>query len=152
MQNEDKGYTGYKTIGSKYDKALDVKEIAARIRTDIKSLIKANVLPQGTYSVTIQRYSGGQSIAIRIKSFEFPILNKEKELRDANRENTNDFHYPRYTKIAQLVLEELNQMLNSFRYDDSDGMIDYFDTNFYGNASFDWELEAKERSEILKTK
>lgn len=32
------------------------------------------------------------------------------------------------------VVGSLNKNLNSYNYDDSDGMVDYFDTNFYGGV------------------
>jgi hypothetical protein len=49
--------------------------------------------------------------------------------------------YGRYTVQARFLLDLLNKVMNSFKYDDSDGMIDYFNTNFYGNVSYEWELE-----------
>lgn len=36
-----------------------------------------------------------------------------------------------YTEYADAVLKDVEAQVNSYRYDDSDGMIDYFDCNFY---------------------
>lgn len=35
------------------------------------------------------------------------------------------------TDYAKAVLSDVNDVIKSYRFDDSDGMIDYFDTNFY---------------------
>lgn len=37
----------------------------------------------------------------------------------------------RYTEVVQSVIDDIDREVNSYRYDDSDGMIDYFSTNFY---------------------
>lgn len=153
METQDKGYTGYKTVGAKYQSGRDVADIAKDLRAEIKALVKANILPQGTYSVTISRYSGGRSIDIKVTEFEFPILNPERIAHERQYPHeflpTNHTYYPLYSKIARMTLDQLNAMLNAHRFDDSDGMIDYFHTNFYGNASFDWKLETKEREAFL---
>jgi len=61
------------------------------------------------------------------------------------------------------VVGSLNKNLNSYNYDDSDGMVDYFDTNFYGGVQIgkwdkpyvveDQKIEAKvERFKKRKNK
>lgn len=36
-----------------------------------------------------------------------------------------------YTDLVQHIVKDVEREVKSYRYDDSDGMIDYFDTNFY---------------------
>src|SRR5699024_7860683 len=36
---------------------------------------------------------------------------------------------------AKAMMTDVVELINSYRYDDSDGMIDYFDTNFYYDVS-----------------
>lgn len=143
------GYTGHAWEGDKYE-SRDVKEIAALVRKDIKDAIAKNELPKGKYSVTIDRFSGGRSCDISVKELEFPVLNKEEVIY--RRTNPNWYSEGRagklYTEVATLALEKLTSILNQYRRDDSDGMIDYFNTNFYGHAKIDYDLERKEESEI----
>lgn len=145
METQDKGYTGYKWTGSKYQRGKDVAEIAKEIRIQIKEAIRENTLPQGSYSVTIERFAGGRAINIKIKAFEFPMFNPawlDAEMRGEERQMPN---CERLSKVARLAREKLKSMLDAYRYDDSDGMIDYFDTNFYAHVDFDWQLERAER-------
>lgn len=53
----------------------------------------------------------------------------------AEREGSN-YHYSATSFMilndaTKAVLDDVDDYVNSYRYDDSDGMIDYFDTNFY---------------------
>jgi hypothetical protein len=42
---------------------------------------------------------------------------------------------PRITDYCKIVLKDILEMLNSYNYDDSDSMTDYFSTNFYVNLA-----------------
>lgn len=37
------------------------------------------------------------------------------------------------------LLEAVNQVIKAFNYDDSNAMVDYFDTNFYYTINIDWK-------------
>ena len=46
----------------------------------------------------------------------------------------NHYHidsYTEYTEAFRAKLHKINAVLDTFHYDDSNGMVDYFDTNFY---------------------
>jgi hypothetical protein len=54
----------------------------------------------------------------------------------ANGQNLNEFHltaasYPEFTEDFFKKITEINAIVNSYRYDDSNSQVDYFDTNFY---------------------
>lgn len=56
----------------------------------------------------------------------------------SNGQNLNEFHltaqnYPEYTAEYFNKLTAINNIIRSYRYDDSNSMVDYFDTNFYYN-------------------
>ena len=40
-------------------------------------------------------------------------------------------HYPEYTAAMLDRLRQINSIVSAYRYDNSNGMVDYFDTNFY---------------------
>lgn len=141
-----------KFIGSKFDKSLTTKEIAARVRKEIKGAVKSSELPKAKYSVRIDSYSMGSSINIAIKAVPFAVLNPKRVVLEAG-----DLSYlwrsynveARYTAEAATILERVEQMLQSYNFDDSDSMTDYFHVNFYGHVKFDWCEESAERARIL---
>src|SRR5438046_997422 len=61
-----------RSYGYKYGEVTDsdAAEIARRMRSDIRQAEEEGLLPVGpAYSVTIDRFSGGQSIDIVVKDF-----------------------------------------------------------------------------------
>jgi hypothetical protein len=44
-----------------------------------------------------------------------------------------DWYYEWMTNRAAAVLQDVQELVNSYRFDDSDGRIDYFNTNFYAD-------------------
>lgn len=51
-------------------------------------------------------------------------------------DNLNEYHlttekYPEFTPEFFKKLSDINAIINSYRYDDSNSQVDYFDTNFY---------------------
>lgn len=139
-------------VGAKYER-LDVAEIAKRVRAEIKDLVKAGKLPTAKYGVTIQRFAGGRSMSIRVKDLPttFPLLNPERVLIEAREPHTfhPDFHYPRYAPEGRAMMDTLKAIADAYRYDRSDSMTDYFDTNFYLHVDVDHEVETAARDAIL---
>ena len=134
-------YTQNGWAGKQYDPYLSTKEIAANIRRYVKE-----VYPTWKFSVTSSYYSGGSSIGITVISAPYDIFDYDNDntyqqqlKSDMNNEGVylqvyqirsreymkflNDFGYT--------VLKDVYDQLMSYKRDDSDGMIDYFDTNFY---------------------
>lgn len=56
-------------------------------------------------------------------------LNNVYKDRNGDTVRGNEWYLSDYGKK---VISGLNKKMNSYNYDDSDGMVDYFDTNFYG--------------------
>ena len=108
------------TVGSRYTKGLTNKEIAATVK---KHLSKR--FPECKFSATS---SGYRSIYIDIKKSQF-----EKGSNELNAAK----------KYAEKFLE-------SFNYDDSDSMTDYFDVNFYGSVCIPFDFEHTETTEETK--
>lgn len=123
-------------------KNLSTTEIAALIRTDIKTLINAGTLPKGKYSVISKYYSGGSSIDIKVKSITGHKL-LTPEYTSARRAGTWSGGV-RFTKIASDVVETLQSLHSSYNFDSSDSQYDHFDTRFLGNAEIDHKAESDE--------
>lgn len=153
-------YTGYGWEGRNYAYGKTTKECAAEIRKIVRQLwpIKEGY----RIGVKYNSFSMGSSIDITIKAAPFKIFRPEyaaaykvgKETRDwsqihamqEERRNCagNDPMRGKsieYTEEAEDLRQQLEKLGNSFRMDDSDGMIDYFHTNFYLHVTYDWQLD-----------
>lgn len=122
-------YTANGWAGSNYDSKLSTKEIAAKVR----SYAKKN-FPEFKFSVRSEWRMYTDSMYIELKSG--PCVPFIEGSRSAERGYMSTMSNVKAWKdeLTPEVFASLNAVSNyasSFRYDDSDGMQDYFDTNFY---------------------
>lgn len=122
-------YTATGWAGSNYDSKLSTKEIAAKVR----SFAKKN-FPGFKFSIRTEWSMYTDSMYIELK--EGTCIPFVEGSRSAERgymstmspvKGWEDELTPEMFK----VLDAVTTYASSFRYDDSDGMQDYFDTNFY---------------------
>lgn len=125
-------YTGYGWEGKKYQetKSLSTTDCAKLIRKEIKEKF-----PGIKVSVRTQYFAGGSSIDVRIVDCGYNPINPEHNPL----ENDMDLRKSIYIEKALQLKKDLEKIGNQYRYDDSDGMIDYFNTRFYFSVEFDWE-------------
>lgn len=122
-------YTANGWAGSNYDSKLSTKEIAAKVR----AYAKKN-LPGFKFSVRSEWSMYADSMAIELKAgLCVPFIEGS---RSAERGYMSTMSNVKAWKdeLTPEVFAALNAVSNyasSFRYDDSDGMQDYSDTNFY---------------------
>ncbi len=132
------------TIGSKYDetKNLGLADLAKLIRADIKAL----AVPGLKVSVRISRYSMGQSIELRVTEAPFvsnydELLADDKLVADIVADRRCDcIKMPWLTDAAREVHLALEAIHDSYNYDNSDSMTDYFHTRFAGSVS--WRIKS----------
>lgn len=122
-------YTANGWAGSNYDSKLSTKEIAAKVR----SYAKKN-FPEFKFSVRSEWSMYTSSMYIELKSG--PCVPFVEGSRSAERGYMSTMSSVKAweDELTPKVFAALNAVSNyasSFRYDDSDGMQDYFDTNFY---------------------
>ena len=143
-----------RSYGSRYDEKLSTKEIAAKIRQNIKAHVATGALPQGLkVSVRYERFSGGTSIDTRVTAWPegFLWLNPQWVLSTKESSNQSTSHQlNRYTEQARKVIETLKAIHDAYNHDDSDAMVDHFDVKYYGNVDVDWELEKPEMERVYK--
>lgn len=124
-------YTQNGWEGKNYNSDLGTKEIAAIIRNYIKEIYS-----DCKFSVTCKYYSGGSSISIRLMEASTDIFQDAREVKDFQ---INEYYIDRFTEGFNLeiktMLKDIINLINSYRFDDSDSMIDYFHTNFYYSIS-----------------
>ena len=155
-------YTGHGSEGSKYKAVSDLRtcDIAKLIKKEIKAKY-----PNYKISVSTETFSGGSEINIKINSFDKPINNQAFKYYSKNKlfnkpfntwlreDNQNHDLYmtatnnqlngniSQYTPEADNLLKDLEKIANQYNFDDSDGMIDYFHTNYYLHVGFDYQYE-----------
>ena len=122
-------YTANGWAGSNYDSKLSTKEIAAKV----KAYAKKN-FPGFKFSVRSEWSMYADSMAVELKAG--PCVPFIEGSRSAERGYMSTMSNVKSWKdeLTPEVFAALNAVSNyasSFRYDDSDGMQDYFDTNFY---------------------
>lgn len=122
-------YTANGWAGLNYDSKLSTKEIAAKVR----SYAKKN-FPEFKFSVRSEWSMYTDSMYIELKSG--PCVPFAKGSRSAERGYMSTMSSVKAWKDELTpeifkVLDAVTTYASSFRYDDSDGMQDYFDTNFY---------------------
>ncbi len=130
-------------FGAKYDKDMDIAEIAKRVRADIKA-----AFPSVKVSARISRYAGGRSLNVRITQLPKGMLpmNPQRVVFEAqNPHACLPNGMPRYNAAAEKLLTDVKAIVNAYRRDQSDIQTDYFSTNFYGDVDFSHELEQAHR-------
>ena len=122
-------YTANGWAGSNYDSKLSTKEIAAKVR----AFAKKN-FPCFKFSITSKWSMYTDSLYIEVKEgvcIPFIEDSRSAERGYMSTMNTVKGWEKDLTPEMFKVLDAVTTYANSFRYDDSDSMQDYFDTNFY---------------------
>lgn len=122
-------YTQNGWAGSNYDSKLSTKEIAAKVR----SYAKKN-FPEFKFSIRTEWSMYTDSMYIELKEgtcIPFVEGSRSAERGYMDTMNTVKGWEKELTPEMFKVLDAVTIYANSFKYDDSDSMQDYFDTNFY---------------------
>lgn len=122
-------YTANGCAGSNYDSKLSTKEIAANVR----AFAKKN-FPGFKFSIRTEWSMYTDSMYIELKSgtcIPFIEGSRSAERGYMSTMNTVNGLEKDLTPEMFKVLDAVATYASSFRYDDSDGMQDYYDTNFY---------------------
>lgn len=119
-----------RSYGPKYQENMDIKDIAKEVRKAIK-------MDGFKFSVKIKRFSGGQSLNVGIKVVpdDFPMV--------VMKESWNGYGSQwKYSPELEKLRDDIKAIINSYNYDGSDMMVDYFDVNFYGFVDVEYESPA----------
>ena len=123
-------YTQNGWAGKNYDSKLSTKEIAAKVRDFAKKNYQ-----EFKFSITSKWSMYADSLYIVMKSGPVaPFVEGSKLAERGYMRATSDvkaWEKDGLTPEAFAALDGVASYAASFRYSDSDGMIDYFDTNFY---------------------
>lgn len=148
MTNSPYMPTYERSYGNKYEetKDLDIVEVAKRVKKEIRK-----EFPGFKPSVTTDKYSGGQSIRVEIKTVpeDFKIFNEEW-VQLTHETGRMPHHLGRYTEEAKAFLKSIERMVGAYNYDGSDSMVDYFDVRYYSTVDFDYDLEDERKAALIK--
>lgn len=160
----------YGTMEGAYMSAADIAKL---MREDIRLEVSVGALPgkPGNYSVRVHNYSGGRSI--RIEARDLPDMWQTcdgivpgsadeygaRACPDAWCAGHNDPVYAKHARThrtltveARRILKILEAIHGAYNHDGSDVMTDYFDVNYYGEASIEdeWHAEYRAREQAKK--
>ena len=120
-------YTPNGWAGKNYDHNLKGKDIAAKVRAFVK-----NEFPDFKFSIRSKFGMQADTIYITVLSGPIPALCEgNTRSYESSISGFGDAFKGRITDNMLAVLDKVYSFVSSFRYSDCDGMIDYFDTNFY---------------------
>lgn len=154
---------------------LDTAVIAKLIRADIKTAVSEGLLPERwSYSVRIDRFSGGSSIDVRVKNCAdawTPCpgyrIGTRHDYEDGSwaatgcrdpwckaggihKDLPDAQEHDVLTEEALAAKMTLERIHGAYNHDGSDVMTDYFDVNYYGHVEFQtaWsaDFEAREKA------
>lgn len=118
----------YKWTGRNYDSSLSKSDIVKKLRLYLKT---DEDLRQCKWSVTQNK--GGWTTSIRVRLMSAPF----EAFTEPHRDVATDVKYTKefLTNEAMRVMDKVIDYLESFNFDDSDVMTDYFHVNFYTDYS-----------------
>lgn len=146
----------------------DAADIAKLIRVDIKAAIGAGELPgkPANYSVRTRKYAGGQSIDVEALDLPgmwqicrgiVPGSDKGRGGRSCgrpwckysgiNKDLPGAEEHSILTAEGRQVEEVLQKIHDSYNWDGSEVMVDYFDRLYWGRAEIESEWSARSRAE-----
>ena len=143
------GYTDNAWKGDKYEATHDLplKEIAKRIKKEALAKYGDKI----KLSVKTDHFANGCSIDATITGYNGELFSEAWREYKASGQNIffdawlRDSKYssqsPRHSEELQAILKDIEAIGNQYNRSDCDGMIDYFDVNFYWNVGIDWQLE-----------
>lgn len=151
-------YTQNGWKGENYDTYMNTKDIAKILRDAIKIMY-----PLCKFSVTFDSYSGGSSIAIALMEAPYNVFINDEVITRNYMDGTtkiekhiqiNNYYIQNETRITEqckLMFDDINSLVKSYHFDDSDSMIDYFHTNFYYNLNIGkWNKDFKVVEKITR--
>ena len=145
--------------GSKYEATRDLNstEITARVRADIKAAQKAGRLPAGCkISCRKDSYSGGWAIRVHVETLPegFRVTSPAyaswlKQFGVNSCRNVPLAWTDCMSEERKALIASLEAILAAYNRDNSDSMVDYFDTRFHATVDLDWKLrDDRQKAEV----
>lgn len=120
-------YTQNGWAGSNYDRKLGAKEVAVKVRAFLKKEFPG-------FKFGVRSKWGMHADTLYITILSGPIMGLcegNPHSYESSISGFGDAYKGRITDEMLAVCEKIHAFVSSYRFSDCDGMIDYFDTNFY---------------------
>lgn len=150
-------YTQNGWQGKNYDMNLSTTEIAALIRAYVKE-----AYPLYKFSITRQYFSMGSSISVALMEAPHDAFVEGRAPKDGYVQNAawyfkrmenNESDRYALTEQTIAVLQDVQRFIDSYNRSDCDGMIDYFDVNFYSHLDIGkWDKPFRAVEKTLRIK
>lgn len=128
------------TTGPKYTGYRDVTQVAKDVRTDLKVAAAAGYLPdEVTFSVTVLKYSGGQSLRVSIRGMADSDIYENDPVTWSNH---------RYSRSTNLLRKRVEGIAEAYTKNTTDTGTDYFNYMYYAHVSIEDESGATYRARI----
>lgn len=127
-------YTQYGWKGQNYNSNLHMTDITKIIRGYVKlkyPTYKFSVRTRDVYSLDISLMEAPQDVFIYENLNEYEKKKHDDKILEMQ---LNHYHLERDNRLTELCREIMKDVINfaqTYNFDDSDSMIDYFHTNFY---------------------
>jgi hypothetical protein len=153
-----------RSYGDKFAETKDLRtvEIAKLVRADVKAAKAAGELP-ADLNVSVRYESASMMTAIRVAVLDAPELWEPcpgYRLNPGSDVGTGcpspgcpeTYTHDRLTAEGLRITGILEAILNSYNYDGSDIMTDYFDVRFYSTVTIEdaWSIEWRAREKARK--
>ena len=125
--------TYYQNAGQNFDPALNLKTITSRIRVDARQLAKTFPIVKAV-SVRMRHHSAIDCVVSFVEGVE--LVNPRWADSQANW-NPSERPEPLHTERVREVLKAVETIRDSYNYNNSDLMTDYFDVGYYGSTNAD---------------
>lgn len=117
----EKGTYGQASKGDLYTGYRDITSINKDARAEFKRAQKAGYIPRSLkFSVTGDKYSGGQSMSVNVTGVDQESLVAQDEGR-----------LGRYSPEGKELNRRISSIAEAWNRDDSEAMVDYFDNTYY---------------------
>lgn len=117
---------------------LNIADIAVAVKKQLKK-----EFPECKFSVTIERYSGGQALTVALMTAPFEAFEGsiEKQYAQLNKYCFSDYNWEEkrisntYTISLQAwqMFKKIVEIVDYYNFDKSDIQSDYFHVNFYSH-------------------
>lgn len=133
--------------GAKYDPKRSLTDIAKMIREEIKLLRKiGNLESNGAVAIPspIADMPAGIKVSVRQPHYGSIVITLSGIpaewgwMRGVDPRGYWHEECWLHTPALESLMTELHTLMSAYRYDRSDAMVDYYDTNFYGRVDVDW--------------
>ena len=116
----------------------DIKQIAKTVRAELKSKH-----PECKFSVTIERYTGGQAMTVALMTAPFEVIRNGSQYEQLNQYQIRGESYDSYmgwneqwhprklTEEAFQLMQSVDEIADVENWDQSDSQVDYFFCNYY---------------------